>query len=127
MSRTGSPTQFLSVRIVGALAFLLLCGAALLGGAQKPKTSSPGVWRVGTQAPLINVKAYPKDFQRNSDARWRYFGDGDDQPDQPFAAAVYPYPDSDQNFHQRALPSHDDALPITARYREQSPRAPPLV
>jgi hypothetical protein len=126
MSRTGSPTQFLSARIAGALALLLVCGAALLGGVQKPKAAAQGFWRAGHQAPLVNVTAYPKDFQR-SESRWRFLGDGDDQPDQPLAVEAYPYPKLAQSLPRRVAQFRDDALPAESRYRLQPPRAPPSV
>jgi hypothetical protein len=125
MSRNSSPTAFLSVRIAGALALLLVCGAALLGGAQKSKASAPGFWRAGHQAPLVNVTAYPKDFQR-SESRWRFLGDGDDQLDQPLAVEAYPYPKFNPGLCNQVVQLKDEALPLESRYRLQPPRAPPL-
>ncbi len=126
MSRNASPTRFLHIRIVGALAFLLVCGAALLGGTQKPKAASHGVWRSGTQAPLVHVKAYPKDFQRH-ESRRHFWGEGDDQPDQPLALEGYPHPRLSHGLRDQVARSRDEALPIESRYRLQPPRAPPLV
>lgn len=124
MSRTASTTAFFSVPIAGALAFLLVCGAALLGGAGKP-AAAKGFWRAGQQAPLINVMAHPKDLHR-SESRRHFLGEGDDQPDQLLAAETYPQPKFNQGVRDPVVRSKDEALPLESRYRLQPPRAPPL-
>ncbi len=129
MYRTRKSTPQLSgIRLLGgALAFLLLCGTALLGGTQQAKPTSTGFWHAGTKAPLIDVVAYPKDCQRSGESRWRYTGEGDDSTDQPFALDAYPQP-SHLTARQSAAAQPKRAVLIAfSQYRPQAPGAPPLV
>lgn len=129
MFRTrNSALQLSGIRLLGgALAFLLLCGTALLGGTQQAKTSSPGVWQAGTKTPLIDVIAYPKDCQRSGESRWRYTGEGDDPTDQPFALDAYPQASPHTAKQSAAAHPRRVALIAFSHYRPQAPRAPPLV
>lgn len=122
------PAQF----IVGVLALLLVCGAALLGGETSDRnqiTKGQSRWSEEAGLPLLNTTAYPKDFNRNADPRWRQLLAGDDlydldPPDAhphhaaclQFASAVIStsYPDSGFS-----------VFPHT--HRPQAARAPPLV
>lgn len=129
MFRTRQSTPRLSgIRLLGgALAFLLLCGTALLGGTQQTKTASTGLWHAGTKAPLIDVVAYPKDCQRCGESRWRFSGEGDEPTDQPFALDAFPQPSLYDAKHSIAAPPKRAVLIAFSHYRPQAPRAPPLV
>lgn len=127
LSTPESTAQSASIRwIGGALAFLLLCGTALVGGAQKPKVAHAGYWHAGTKAPLVDVIAYPKDCQRSGESRWRYPGESDDQLDQPFALEAYPQPPFSIERQDGAAQPKRSAVIAFAHYRPQAPRAPPL-
>jgi hypothetical protein len=127
MSPTPNPTaQSSGIRLIGgALAFLLLCGTALLGGVQKPKIAQTGLWHGGAKAPLVAVIAYPKDCHRN-ELRWRFSGEGDDQQDHPFTLSAYPQRALDGARQCGAAQPQRAALIAFSHYRPQTPRAPPL-
>jgi hypothetical protein len=128
MPHTAKPAaQFSGIRLIGgALAFLLLCGTALLGGAQTSKVAPSGFWHAGTKAPLVDVISYPKDCQRSGESRWRFSSEGDDQPDQPFALEGYPQPLL--GTEQHSSPRQPNLSPLSAllHHRPQAARAPPL-
>lgn len=123
-----NPTRFM----VGILALLLVCGAALLGSGTADRSTvvkGHSLWNAGAEVPLLNIATYPKDFKRNTDPRWRQQIAGDD---------LYDLDPPDAHLHHAAfsvtatlltrtlLPRSDlSAFPET--HRPQAARAPPLV
>jgi len=67
--------------MTGVMAMLLICGAALLNGAATvgPKTTNGNSrGNLRAEVPPFTTVAYPKDFKRNTDPRWRHPIAGDD-------------------------------------------------
>lgn len=110
----------------GALAFLLLCGAALLGGAQQSKSATTGFWHSGSKAPLVDVTAYPKECQRSGETRWRFSGEGEDPSDQPFALDAFPRPLLHIVKQDQVAQSSHTGLIAFSHHRPQAARAPPV-
>lgn len=120
------PTQFLG----GALALLLICGTALLGGmpgyTANGKTAR-SLWDTDTEIPLLNTMAHPKDLKRSPDQRWRHAGDGEDLPDIDQPWVIAPRSESPTAAAGRSgYPApHDSAHLLSALHRPQAARAPP--
>ncbi|MCR6651764.1 MAG: hypothetical protein NVV73_09875 [Cellvibrionaceae bacterium] len=127
MSRSPRTPQFAGSRLIGStVAFLLLCGAALLGGVQKPKIANPGPWYSGPQAPLVQVFIYPNDCQRNGEARWRNSGEGDDQPDQLLTLDGHSQPGLNTDTLSGAVLTRNAPYLFSLLHHPQAARAPPV-
>lgn len=129
MLRTSSPSKFLSrSSLSSALALLMVFATALFAGPGAPRHSQAHqpLTRIGLETPVPAIKAYPKDFKRESDRRWRDTQSSDDldSPDSQIAGFQSPA------FLRGSTPvvlASEPPLQAYRFHRPQAARAPPIV